>query len=322
MERQERPENIPKWENMDRNMLVNIFKKLDVVDVIMGASRVCITWFLASHNKTIWNSIKLNDLDSIVLDNPSKPHLQDHNNGEKHRYHLREILIEINKFCRAAPVEFFFNVNSNVQEEDLAFISNGLPNIRKLALPIQKTQNLNSFASSFSKWKNLQTLIIAKFTEDDDLSNEFKAIAENCRNLTTIKFTCTLDQKLANIIVRKLPNLERLSFRCTSVFRRAVMSLMIGLQNLKSLNLSHCIFRKRYGLMSGTLGLLPEDKSLIQRILKFKELETFKLCYSDCTTCVDVWNHTGLPHYGTSEAEFSNFWDKQWKTDEFKEFEF
>lgn len=195
-----------------------------------------------------------------------------------------------------------------------------MPNIRKLALPIQKTQNLNSFASSFSKWKNLQTLIIAKFTEDDDLNHEFKAIAENCRNLTTIKFTCTLNMELANII-RKLPNLERLSFRCTSVFVRALMSLILGLQNLKSLNISHCIFRKRCN-NNGTLRMLPEDKSLMQIILDTQKLETFKLCCSDCTICLDVWNHTRLPDYSTSDSAFSNFWNKQWKTDEFKEFEF
>lgn len=121
-----------------------------------------------------------------------------------------------------------------------------LPNIRKLALPIQETQNLNSLASSFSKWKNLKTLIIAKFANSDDLNHEFKTIAENCRNLTTIKFAYRLDQKLANIILGKLPNLERLSLRCTSVSIKAVKSLIIRLQNLKSLNLSHCLFTKPY----------------------------------------------------------------------------
>ncbi|CAF2374911.1 BnaAnng15220D [Brassica napus] len=236
MERQERFENIPKWEKLDKDMLANIFKKLDMVDVIMGASRVCITWFLASHNKTIWNTIKLNDFDSIVLDNPSNPHLQDldNNNGGKHLYSLREILTEINKFSRAAPVEFFFNANTNVLEQDLAIISNG-------------------------KWKNLQTLIIAKFTrDDDDLKHEFKAIAENCRNLTTIKITCTLDQELANIIVGKLPNLKSLSFRCTYVSVEAVKSLIFGLYNLKSLNLSHCIFLKRHNNDVGNHPLHPQ----------------------------------------------------------------
>ncbi|RID81256.1 hypothetical protein BRARA_A03852 [Brassica rapa] len=282
MERQERSENVPKWENMDKDMLVNIFKKLDVVDVVMGASRVCITWFLASHNKTMWNTIKFNDTDSIVADN-TKPHLQDNNNGEKHRYQLREIFIEINKFSRAEPVEFFFNVNSNVLEEDLAIISNG-----KLALPIQETQNLNSLASSFSKWKNLKTLIIAKFANSDDLNHEFKTIAKNCRNLTTIKLAYRLDHALANIILGKLPNLERLSLRCTSVSIKAVKLLIIGLKNLKSLNLSHCLFTKPYfsiDVKSAIIGMSRTDE-LVQ--LGTQKLENFKVCFWDCTICLDV----------------------------------
>ena len=118
MERQERFENIPKWEKLDKDMLANIFKKLDMVDVIMGASRVCITWFLASHNKTIWNTIKLNDLDSIILDNPLSPNLQ----ASGSRYQLRKILTEINKFARTVPNSFFFNVYCSVAEEELVFL--------------------------------------------------------------------------------------------------------------------------------------------------------------------------------------------------------
>ena len=55
---------------------------------------ITFTWFLASHNKTIWNTIKLNDLDSIILDNPFSPNLQ----ASGSRYQLRKILTEINKF--------------------------------------------------------------------------------------------------------------------------------------------------------------------------------------------------------------------------------
>ncbi|CAF2039062.1 unnamed protein product [Brassica napus] len=118
MENQEGSENVPRWENMDKDILSNIFKKLDVVDVIMGASRVCITWFLASHNKTIWNTIKLNDLDSIILDNPLSPNLQ----ASGSRYQLRKILTEINKFARTVPNSFFFNVYCSVAEEELVFL--------------------------------------------------------------------------------------------------------------------------------------------------------------------------------------------------------
>ncbi|KAL0675610.1 hypothetical protein Bca4012_003591 [Brassica carinata] len=159
MENQEGSGNVPRWENMDKDILSNIFKKLDVVDVIMGASRVCITWFLASHNKTIWNTIKLNDLDSIILDNPFNPNIQ----ASDCRYQLRKILIEINKFSRTVPNSFFFNVYCNVAEEELAIISNGMPNIQKLVLPMWTSLDINSIQSAFSKWQNLQTLIIYPF---------------------------------------------------------------------------------------------------------------------------------------------------------------
>ncbi|CAN6817895.1 unnamed protein product [Brassica oleracea] len=185
MENQEGSGNVPRWENMDKDILSNIFKKLDVVDVIMGASRVCITWFLASHNKTIWNTIKLNDLDSIILDNPFNPNIQ----ASGSRCQLRKILIEINKFSRTVPNSFFFNVYCNVAEEELAIISNG-------------------------KWQNLQTLIIQPFismTVREVSSVELQAIGENCRNLTTMKFTAMLSKDLANIIVCNFPSLERLS---------------------------------------------------------------------------------------------------------------
>ncbi|CAH8325502.1 unnamed protein product [Eruca vesicaria subsp. sativa] len=348
MERQERFENIPKWEEMDKDILASIFKKLDVVDVIMGASRVCIAWFLASNNKTIWNTINLNDVDSIVPTDPYNdyfippnpwPYLWDYkndynNNGEKHRYELKEILIEINKFSRAAPwsgssittsvrnfaiqhkIMFRPHLEFEPDYSLILFHWGRLPNIRKLALPIQTPYNLYLFASSFSKWKNLQTLIIGN-AKGGELKHMLEAIAENCRNITNLKFTYTLDQELANIILDKLPNLKSLSLRCTYVFIEAVKSLIIGLHNLKRLNLSHCLSNN--GMLTQSLGMLPEDKSVI---LSIQKLETLKLCCcSDCTICQDVL-HWKLGQYFGSESGFSHFWDNQWETDEFKEFEF
>ncbi|KAL1211452.1 putative F-box protein [Cardamine amara subsp. amara] len=256
MESQEESGNVPRWEKMDKDILSNIFKKLDVVDVIMGASRVCVTWFLASHNRTIWSTIKLNDLDSIFLDNPYGKTMQD-NDRVKRRYHLRKILIEINKFGRTAPINIFFNVYCNIIEEDLAILYNGMPNIIKLALPMWTTLNLNSIQSAFSKWKNLQTLILGAFkSQGDTLSLELQAIGDNCRDLTNMKFLSVLKEDLPNIIVCNFPSLERLSFRCCT---EASTTLINGLPNLKILNLSHCIFMKPSGIGEShyRLGMKP-----------------------------------------------------------------
>ncbi|XP_006408354.2 putative F-box protein At4g11580 [Eutrema salsugineum] len=295
MESQEGSGNVPRWENMDKDILSNIFKKLDVVDVVMGTSRVCITWFLASHNKTIWSTIKLNDLDSIVLDDPYWPQMQDNDDKEKHRYHLRKILIEINKFSRTVPTNFFFNVYcNNILEEDLAIISNGMPNIRKLALPIWKRLDLNSIELAFSKLKNLQTLTISPYPwRDDALSPELRAIGDSCRNLTTIKFHCLLDKILANIIICNFPSVQRISFRCSYVCIEATMSLIIGHPNLKIFNLSHCIFMEKphqYNDAYYILGMRPEEE-IVQ--IGTQKLDRILVCSSSdhCTIFQDVWKY-------------------------------
>ncbi|VVA96275.1 unnamed protein product [Arabis nemorensis] len=305
---------------MNRDILSNIFKKLDVVDVIMGASRVCITWFLASHDRTIWNTIKLNDPDSILLDYPHGQHMQDNDGEKQQEYPLRKILVELNKFGRTVPINFFFNMRCNILDEDLAIISKRMPNIRKLALPIMKPLDLNSIQSAFSKWKNLETLIISPFTlHDNAFIPELKTIGDNCRNLTTMKFHCSLYKDLAKILVCNFPSLERLSFRCGCVCRESTISLIIGHPNLKILNLSHCIFtqlqRDGGNLVS---GMKPKEELLKTGTQK---LEKFMLCCpEDCTICQDTWKYTISPP--RHKPEFHNFWEKQWKTDEIKDFEF
>ncbi|CAH8390326.1 unnamed protein product, partial [Eruca vesicaria subsp. sativa] len=140
-----------------------------------------------------------------------------------------------------------------------------MPNIQKLALPMWTSLNINSIQSAFSKWKNLQTLIIHPFmsmTVREFSSVELQAIGENCRNLTTVKFTTMLDKPLANIIVRNFPSLERLSFRYSDACIDASKSLIIGLPNLKMFNLSHCIFMQNIGIGNSyrILGMRPKDE--------------------------------------------------------------
>ena len=148
-------------------------------------------------------------------------------------------------------------------------------------------------------------------------SVELQAIGENCRYLTTMKFTTMLSKDLANIIVCNFPSLERLSFRCNYACIDASMSLIIGLPNLKIFNLSHCIFTQNTGPgRSCIIGMRPRDE-LVQA--GTKKLVRFMVCCSDCTICQDVWKHANNPNrYG---LEFRYVKEERWKTDEIKELE-
>ncbi|VVB05968.1 unnamed protein product [Arabis nemorensis] len=67
MEKAYNSKEISKWETMNKDILVAIFNKLDVMDLTMGASRVCISWFLASHDKTLWQTVNLAKLQLVVF---------------------------------------------------------------------------------------------------------------------------------------------------------------------------------------------------------------------------------------------------------------
>ncbi|CAN6856063.1 unnamed protein product [Brassica oleracea var. botrytis] len=143
-------------------------------------------------------------------------------------------------------------------------------------------------------------------------SVELQAIGENCRYLTTMKFTTMLSKDLANIIVCNFPSLERLSFRCNYACIDASMSLIIGLPNLKIFNLSHCIFTQNTEI----LGMRPKDE-LVQA--GTKKLVRFVACCSECKICQDVWKHANNPNRYALEFRYAK--EERWKTDEIKELE-
>lgn len=194
-----------------------------------------------------------------------------------------------------------------------------MPNIRKLVLVMRKNLNLNSCQSAFSKWKYLQTLIIAPYLpRENDSSLELQAIGNNCRNLTNTKFIVVLDKYVASNIICYLPILEKISFQYSSVSREAAISLIIGHPKLKILNLSHCLFMQLD--VNGKTNILSNMKPKEELVkIGTEKLEKFIVCCSDCPICPDVWKYTINQRF---TLDSRNFWKKHWKSDEIKEFGF
>lgn len=109
----------PRWENMDRDILAKIFEKLNVIDVTMGASRVCISWFLVCHQKSLWKTIDLAYLKPVDFNHPRLKNFREDVKSKEGIYHPRKILSEITKFSSTIPTSLFFNLCSCVEDEDL-----------------------------------------------------------------------------------------------------------------------------------------------------------------------------------------------------------
>ncbi|KAG2286358.1 hypothetical protein Bca52824_045962 [Brassica carinata] len=255
---------------MDRDVLVKIFEKLNVIDVTMGASRVCISWFLASHEKSLWKTINLANLQRVDFSHPRLPNSRvEDEKANEHVYRCNKILFESTKFSSIVPINLFFNYDTYLTDEDLIIAAQRMPNIRKLPLPQWCHLSENSYQFAFRQWKNLQTLII-----DASLTwrHTIQASGENCINLTNLKIMgWRLTEVKVEEIVRLFPNLKNLSLRiCDIIDIRKVLPLITSLENLTILNLSHCRFIQRCGyiICSRELeNILLESEALIMSCL-------------------------------------------------------
>ncbi|KAF8095728.1 hypothetical protein N665_0324s0024 [Sinapis alba] len=304
MDKADSSRQVSKWETLDRDILSVIFRKLDVKDLTMGASGVCISWFLASHNKILWNTVDLDKfreadkdlrLKELLLRITFTEHFKNSDISETSRS-----LRNITKFCRSAPENLVFGCCSFLDDEILMLAAASMPNIEKLVLPRWCYLSKNSYGFAFSQWKNLKTLIIA---HDYPLKEifEFQIVGESCSNLTNLKYLGLLGKEIAEKIVSYLKNIKKLSLQYAYVSRPGVLLLITGLQNLVILNISHC---KELGNETVTMDNIVQAAT--QKRVKFI------LCSNNCTGCRNKRWFEGFGSYGS----------ETWRNDEIKELEF
>ncbi|XP_010422116.1 PREDICTED: putative F-box protein At4g11580 [Camelina sativa] len=290
------------------------------MDIIMGASRVCFYWFLASHNKILWNTIDLTKLKhkgKNVLDykyRVDKEALSYSNLSIKmsrfffnfcrvRHTKLKNVIVEITKLSRTAPCNVFFSFNSYLQKEDLMFVAKRMPNIEKLALPVSWSlyKELNSFRFAFSQWKNLKTLIMANdFTWG---SFEIRVLGESCSNLNNLKLVgfYILGNDAAEGIVHYLQSLSRLSLRCSLIDVEVVLLLIRGLRNLAILNLTQYKILRWYFMMNDVVQAATQN---LDKLITCSEY--------DCQVCKDR----------SRMFREQKFYEKHWQNDEIKELDF
>ncbi|KAL1214812.1 putative F-box protein [Cardamine amara subsp. amara] len=330
MEKVESSKGVSNWETLHRYILVIIFNKLNVMDITMGASRVCTSWFLASHDKTLWNTVDLakiqqkgrpilfykHQVDNEVeeefpLTKTTTWYLYD-THGVEEGMSLLKLLIKITNLNGTVTKNLFFNFHSYIKEKELKFAAERLKNIEKLALPIWFDSTEESCRFSFSQWKNLKTLIIVHDSYLTKTIFEFRIVGENCRNLTNLKYLGTFQVYYSKEIVCYLQSIKRLSLRCSSVSIEAVLWLMKRLENLTILNLSHC--KELY--MSSGMDMNPRtihdyNDYLVQAATQ--KLEKLIICPQyNCKVCKD----------GPNGFEPHLSFQKHWRNDEIKELEF
>ncbi|CAH8389439.1 unnamed protein product [Eruca vesicaria subsp. sativa] len=274
---------------MDRDILVKIFEKLNVIDVTMGASRVCISLGSLPLTKNLFG----------------KPSTSQISNA------WTSAILDYQTPGSTVPINLFFNYDTYLTDEDLIIAAQRMPNIRKLVLPRWCHLSENSYQFAFRQWGNLQTLIIDQRHSSLTWRHMIQASGENCINLTNFKIMGCINEVVAEEIVRCFPNLKKLSLRfCDIIDISNVLPLITNLKNLTILNLAHCRFLHEG---SGYLICSHELENLLNEIARYKCETSIRLCLNvDCKFCENT--------YGI--ARVHAFFEKNWRNDEIEEFDF
>ncbi|KAL3512664.1 hypothetical protein ACH5RR_025381 [Cinchona calisaya] len=279
----------PKWEEMQRDVLMRIFSTFSLMDLALTVSSVCKSWRPVCYEPSIWKSLDLTEMDKFFR-NPFIPNAwSDHKSSERF-WRILKYFVNLSNGNLSTMV---FHLFINIGDSHLAYTSRRTPKLKKLVLPRWSRLTEEGYFRAFKVWKGVESLVlpgcnISPYTM-------IKLIGKNLKNLSNLKIVFDyFDKSCATAILRFLPKLKALSLKGSVVERKAVEMILDNLNNLEELNLSHCFIDvTRY--YPQYLHIMDPIYKTITR--KASRLKKFYVCRRyNCVMCRCEYYYP-LPHW-------------------------
>ncbi|KAG9441344.1 hypothetical protein H6P81_017198 [Aristolochia fimbriata] len=277
MEKGKKKAQSPEWSQLDSDLLVDIFNRLTLTDLLAGVSHVCEDWRMAASKTRFFlpgTGLDLRLVDAL----PPK-----------------EIAIYINllRSCLLTETTQFDHVQlpeEVILPNDVVIaIARRSTAVKSLQLPQISVNHFSPslLAKTLPFWTNL--------TSFEASSSRSTAVAcirllnLHCNNLAHLGLYGLIEKRQAQAIVSYLPGIESLDIR-TSFFSESALDIIIdGLKNLKKLNLRHAICGDDDDMCDFTLKVLQGRgaKKLKKEVRdKLKSLEQLVYCGGEtCRSC-------------------------------------
>ncbi|PON84597.1 F-box domain containing protein [Trema orientale] len=291
---------ITTWNDMPCDILVKIFVALDILDLVTGVSRVCSAWRAACFEPILWRKI---DLSAVKTDLVEIPMRADDSFEDEPSNIVMLILKSIVKFSRGNVSSLIFPFHISLWNEDIVWTAERFRNLKRLVLPARNRLDIEALEDAIMDWKDLESLSIPCVYAPCVM---MKAIGASCKNFTELKIMCPFDIDFAHAIVVQTPQLKVLSLRCTLVFKDALLFLLLNLQHLEVLNLTHCLMVS-HNREAGCLVLYREIEEEI--IKNASNLKTFLSCKKACPLCK-------IPTNGEDFLKWYDYDERNWRMEE------
>ncbi|PON86440.1 F-box domain containing protein [Trema orientale] len=292
---------ITTWNDMPYDILVKIFMALDILDLVTGVSRVCSLWRAASFEPALWRKIDLSRVnpDSIEIPTRTDEFFEDESSNK-----LMLILKNALKLSRGNVSSLIFHFSVSLWNEHIVYAAVRSRNLKRLVLPMWNRLDIEALEYAIMCWKDLESLTVPCVYAPCSM---MRAIGAFCKNFSELKIMCPLDIDFAHAIVVNTPNLKVLSLRCTVVFREALQFLLLNMEHLEVLNLTHCLVVS-YSRRAGYLVVYREiDEDIIENASNLKKFLTCKK--TSCSMCKVVANQVGF-------LKWYNCEERNWRMDE------
>ncbi|EHA8589264.1 F-box/LRR-repeat protein [Cocos nucifera] len=213
-----------RWEDLNRDLLVAIFERIGVADLIAGVPFVCSSWRDASRDPLCWRKLDFRDWDSISL------------RLDRQRDEVLDFADLLN-FSTSRAREHVESIYFPDFADDIHLlnISERCPELTYFSLP-----NLHVIEHKFCEAVSNLEFLKGMAVDESVVSREvLQHVNQCCKYFTELSvFAENVDEEKASIICKSLPALRKLEITNSAISRQAIITFLDELKALEHLDIS------------------------------------------------------------------------------------
>ncbi|KAG6480589.1 hypothetical protein ZIOFF_057173 [Zingiber officinale] len=217
-----------RWEDLNPELLVTIFQRLGVADLIAGVPFVCSSWRAATLDPLCWLELDFRDWIRIFQQIGVSPSCD-----------LRSVFSHILRFAVARSRHLLKCIYfpSFVFDEDLFNVATSCPRLEFFDFPNgDSAMEVELFCNAITRLKFLRGMKVnERFIEFDVLQH----VNQCCVHLTDLGvFSHGMDARMASIICESLPSIRKLEITDPAISSQAIIVFLDGLKELEHFDIS------------------------------------------------------------------------------------
>ncbi|XP_043698105.1 F-box/LRR-repeat protein At3g48880-like [Telopea speciosissima] len=275
-----------RWEEMEIDILVRIFKTFNIIELTSGISRVCSTWRLACSDPMLWKTLDLGLLRSNYIKIPAAPFVWVSDSSDKRLMRLLKVALGLS---RGSLTCLIFHFHLYLKDEHLIYTAERCPRLKRLVLPAWNRITKGGICKAVRIWEDLESLTMPSIAYPPYIMEE---IGKSCKNFTELKLMGSCDVLFASTLATWLPKLKVLSLRCSMLTMEALILILDSLMDLEVLNISHCLLLEVPEPPAPKRVLRELDETVIEKASRLREFYT---CQEDsCLMCQRMKDDEGI----------------------------